>query len=46
MIILVDLLCRFGFYYVDLEKYNLGNLDLKLVEKEGVEIDIKYFGYL
>jgi tRNA uridine 5-carboxymethylaminomethyl modification enzyme len=31
---------------VDLEKYNLGDLDLKLVEKEGAEIDIKYSGYL
>ena len=45
-ITLADLLRRPGFHYVDLEKYNLGNLGLKLVEKEGAEIDIKYSGYL
>lgn len=45
-ITLADLLRRPGFHYVDLEKYNLGDLDLKLVEKEGAEIDIKYSGYL
>ncbi|MCL2930961.1 MAG: tRNA uridine-5-carboxymethylaminomethyl(34) synthesis enzyme MnmG [Trichodesmium sp. MAG_R03] len=45
-ITLADLLRRPGFHYVDLEKYNLGNLDLTLAEKEEAEIDIKYSGYL
>ncbi|MGB3509621.1 MAG: tRNA uridine-5-carboxymethylaminomethyl(34) synthesis enzyme MnmG [Microcoleaceae cyanobacterium] len=45
-IALADLLRRPKFHYVDLEKYNLGNFELKLAEKEGAEIDIKYSGYL
>ncbi|VXD21161.1 tRNA uridine 5-carboxymethylaminomethyl modification enzyme MnmG [Planktothrix serta PCC 8927] len=45
-ITLADLLRRPGFHYVDLEKYNLGNLNLNQVEKEGAEIEIKYSGYL
>ena len=45
-ITLADLLRRPGFHYVDLERYNLGNSTLKLAEKDGAEIDIKYSGYL
>ncbi|MEG4808891.1 tRNA uridine-5-carboxymethylaminomethyl(34) synthesis enzyme MnmG [Microcoleus sp. F8-D3] len=45
-ITLADLLRRPGFHYVDLERYHLGNSSLKLAEKEGAEIDIKYSGYL
>ena len=45
-ITLADLLRRPGFHYVDLERYNLGDSNLKLAEKEGAEIDIKYSGYL
>ncbi|MEG4859716.1 tRNA uridine-5-carboxymethylaminomethyl(34) synthesis enzyme MnmG [Microcoleus sp. K1-B6] len=45
-ITLADLLRRPGFHYVDLERYNLGNFSLKLAEKDGAEIDIKYSGYL
>jgi len=45
-ITLADLLRRPGFHYVDLERYDLGNSSLKLAEKEGAEIDIKYSGYL
>jgi tRNA uridine 5-carboxymethylaminomethyl modification enzyme len=45
-ITLADLLRRPGFHYVDLERYNLGDPSLKLAEKEGAEIDIKYSGYL
>jgi len=45
-ITLADLLRRPGFHYVDLERYNLGDSSLKLAEKEGAEIDIKYSGYL
>ncbi|MEG4306645.1 tRNA uridine-5-carboxymethylaminomethyl(34) synthesis enzyme MnmG [Microcoleus sp. D3_18a_C4] len=45
-ITLADLLRRPGFHYVDLERYNLGNPSLKLAEKDGAEIDIKYSGYL
>jgi tRNA uridine 5-carboxymethylaminomethyl modification enzyme len=45
-ITLADLLRRPGFHYVDLERYNLRNSSLKLAEKEGAEIDIKYSGYL
>ncbi|MEG4204819.1 tRNA uridine-5-carboxymethylaminomethyl(34) synthesis enzyme MnmG [Microcoleus sp. Pol7_A1] len=45
-ITLADLLRRPGFHYVDLERYNLGNSNLKLAEKDGAEIDIKYSGYL
>ena len=45
-ITLAELLRRPQFHYVDLEKYNLGNVELNLAEKEGAEIDIKYSGYL
>jgi tRNA uridine 5-carboxymethylaminomethyl modification enzyme len=45
-ITLADLLRRPGFHYVDLERYNLGNSSLKVAEKDGAEIDIKYSGYL
>lgn len=45
-ITLADLLRRPGFHYVDLERYNLGDSCLKLAEKDGAEIDIKYSGYL
>ena len=45
-ITLADLLRRPGFHYVDLQRYDLGNSSLKLAEKEGAEIDIKYSGYL
>jgi tRNA uridine 5-carboxymethylaminomethyl modification enzyme len=45
-ITLADLLRRPGFHYVDLERYNLGDSSLKLAEKDGAEIDIKYSGYL
>ncbi|MBE9142251.1 tRNA uridine-5-carboxymethylaminomethyl(34) synthesis enzyme MnmG [Planktothrix mougeotii] len=45
-ITLADLLRRPGFHYVDLEKYNLGNVNLNQLEKEGTEIEIKYSGYL
>ncbi|MBD1861712.1 MULTISPECIES: tRNA uridine-5-carboxymethylaminomethyl(34) synthesis enzyme MnmG [Trichocoleus] len=43
---LADLLRRPGFHYTNLDHYNLGNLELERVEKEGAEIDIKYAGYL
>ncbi|MBE9093603.1 tRNA uridine-5-carboxymethylaminomethyl(34) synthesis enzyme MnmG [Tychonema sp. LEGE 07203] len=45
-ITLADLLRRPGFHYVDLERYNLGNSSLELAEKNAVEIDLKYSGYL
>ena len=45
-ITLADLLRRPGFHYVDLDRYQLGNPNLKIAEKEGAEIDIKYSGYL
>jgi tRNA uridine 5-carboxymethylaminomethyl modification enzyme len=46
-ITLVDLLRRPDFHYSDLAKFGLaGNAQLTLVEKEAVEIDIKYAGYL
>jgi tRNA uridine 5-carboxymethylaminomethyl modification enzyme len=45
-IALADLLRRPGFHYVDLERYSLSNTNLDRAEKEGVEIDIKYSGYL
>jgi tRNA uridine 5-carboxymethylaminomethyl modification enzyme len=43
---LADLLRRPSFHYLDLDRYGLGNPDLNLAEREGVEIDIKYSGYL
>ncbi|KFF41438.1 MAG: glucose-inhibited division protein A [Candidatus Atelocyanobacterium thalassa isolate SIO64986] len=45
-ITLADLLRRPKFHYENLEQYGLGNVDLTTGEKEGVEIDIKYSGYL
>lgn len=45
-ITLADLLRRPGFHYIDLDRYGLGNPNLKVAEKEGAEIDIKYSGYL
>ncbi|HEY9727935.1 MAG TPA: tRNA uridine-5-carboxymethylaminomethyl(34) synthesis enzyme MnmG [Chroococcales cyanobacterium] len=45
-ITLADLLRRPGFHYVDLNRYGLSNLNLNQAEREGVEIDIKYSGYL
>jgi tRNA uridine 5-carboxymethylaminomethyl modification enzyme len=45
-IVLADLLRRPGFHYSDLEKFALGKPELKREEKEGVEIEIKYSGYI
>ncbi len=45
-ITLADLLRRPKFHYPDLERHDLGNPDLTQAEKEGVEIDIKYSGYI
>jgi len=45
-ITLADLLRRPGFHYVNLNRYGLGNPDLTREERDGVEIDIKYAGYL
>ncbi|MEY2984729.1 MAG: tRNA uridine 5-carboxymethylaminomethyl modification enzyme GidA, partial [Cyanobacteriota bacterium] len=45
-IVLADLLRRPGFHYPDLEKFALGKPELKQAEKEGVEIEIKYSGYI
>lgn len=45
-ITLADLIRRPGFHYADLNKYQLGNLELDRSETEGAEIDIKYSGYL
>jgi tRNA uridine 5-carboxymethylaminomethyl modification enzyme len=45
-ITLADLLRRPGFHYVDLERYGLGKPELDAIEKEGVEIDVKYAGYI
>lgn len=45
-ITLAELLLRPGFHYQDLERYNLGNLNLTKAEKEGAEIAIKYSGYI
>ncbi|MEH2297066.1 tRNA uridine-5-carboxymethylaminomethyl(34) synthesis enzyme MnmG [Nostoc sp.] len=45
-ITLNELLRRPGFHYVDLDRFGLGNANLNRAEKEGAEIDIKYFGYL
>ncbi|MFB2838276.1 tRNA uridine-5-carboxymethylaminomethyl(34) synthesis enzyme MnmG [Floridanema evergladense] len=45
-ITLADLLRRPGFHYLDLNKYGLANPDLNQAEREGVEIDLKYSGYL
>ncbi len=45
-IVLADLLRRPGFHYRDLETFELGNPSLKREEKDGVEIEIKYSGYI
>ncbi|MGL4500455.1 MAG: FAD-dependent oxidoreductase, partial [Planktothrix sp.] len=45
-IVLADLLRRPGFHYPDLEKFELGNGELKPEEKTSVEIEIKYSGYI
>ncbi len=45
-ITLAELLLRPGFHYSDFQKYGLANLELNQAEKEGVEIDIKYSGYI
>jgi tRNA uridine 5-carboxymethylaminomethyl modification enzyme len=45
-ITLAELLLRPGFHYSDFENYGLANLELNQAEKEGVEIDIKYSGYI
>jgi tRNA uridine 5-carboxymethylaminomethyl modification enzyme len=45
-ITLAELLLRPGFHYSKFENYGLANLELNQAEKEGVEIDIKYSGYI
>jgi len=45
-IALADLLRRPEMHYSDLEKYGLDNPQLHQTEKAGVEIEIKYSGYL
>jgi tRNA uridine 5-carboxymethylaminomethyl modification enzyme len=45
-ITLAELLRRPGFHYPSLTEFDLGDEDLKLAEKEGAEIEIKYAGYL
>jgi tRNA uridine 5-carboxymethylaminomethyl modification enzyme len=45
-ITLADLLRRPGIHYLDLNRYGLGNPELNIAEREGVEIDLKYSGYL
>ncbi len=45
-ITLADLLRRPSIHYVDLERYGLGIPSLENCEKEGVEIEIKYAGYI
>ncbi|KOR35483.1 MULTISPECIES: tRNA uridine-5-carboxymethylaminomethyl(34) synthesis enzyme MnmG [Planktothricoides] len=45
-ITLSELLLRPGFHYSKFENYGLANLELNQAEKEGVEIDIKYSGYI
>lgn len=45
-IVLADLLRRPGLHYRDLEQFELGDSTLKREEKEGVEIEIKYSGYI
>lgn len=43
---LAELLRRSGFHYQDLEQYGLGEPSLDVAVKEGVEIAIKYAGYI
>ncbi|MBD1912106.1 MULTISPECIES: tRNA uridine-5-carboxymethylaminomethyl(34) synthesis enzyme MnmG [unclassified Leptolyngbya] len=45
-ITLADLLRRPGFHYGNLTHYGLGNASLNREERDGVEIEIKYSGYL
>jgi tRNA uridine 5-carboxymethylaminomethyl modification enzyme len=45
-ITLADLLRRPGMHYSNLAHYGLGNPALTTGEREGVEIDLKYSGYL
>lgn len=45
-ITLADLLRRPGFHYGQLAHYALGNPELTREERDGVEIDIKYSGYI
>jgi tRNA uridine 5-carboxymethylaminomethyl modification enzyme len=45
-IILADLLRRPGIHYSDLEANNVHNPLLSQAEKEGVEVEIKYSGYI
>lgn len=45
-ITLADLLRRPGFHYENLLHYGLGDASLKREERDGVEIEIKYAGYL
>jgi tRNA uridine 5-carboxymethylaminomethyl modification enzyme len=45
-ITLAELLRRPGFHYPSLTEFGLGDDKLKLAEKEGAEIEIKYAGYL
>ncbi len=45
-ITLAELLRRPGFHYSKFENYGLANLELNQAEKEAVEIDIKYSGYI
>ncbi|MCM1983084.1 tRNA uridine-5-carboxymethylaminomethyl(34) synthesis enzyme MnmG [Lyngbya confervoides] len=43
---LANLLRRPQFHYLDLAKYGLGNPALSAAEQEGVEIELKYTGYI
>jgi tRNA uridine 5-carboxymethylaminomethyl modification enzyme len=45
-ITLADLLRRPSIHYVDLDRHELGTPSLENFEKEGVEIEIKYSGYI
>jgi tRNA uridine 5-carboxymethylaminomethyl modification enzyme len=45
-ITLADLLRRPSIHYIDLDRYGLGTPSLESFEKEGVEIEIKYSGYI
>jgi tRNA uridine 5-carboxymethylaminomethyl modification enzyme len=45
-ITLADLLRRPSIHYVDLDRHGLGTPSLENFEKEGVEIEIKYSGYI
>jgi tRNA uridine 5-carboxymethylaminomethyl modification enzyme len=45
-ITLADLLRRPSIHYIDLDRYGLGTPSLENFEKEGVEIELKYSGYI